>query len=216
MAVSSTAATVYISSRKFPIPTTRKGAFFSNFITSTARPRRFLIRSSSDGSAETAAKEVEELETSIEAPEGPTSLISALNVERALRGIPITDVDYYGRLGIDRECSYEEVTVAYKNKVEELLNQGLDEEDVRQKMEQLKESYSILSSEEERRMYDWSLARSETPERYTWPFQTDKLKPPTEPPPPQEPEDVGPTRLVGYFILGWILLSFVLSIVLSR
>ncbi|KAF2304279.1 hypothetical protein GH714_029289 [Hevea brasiliensis] len=138
MAVSSTAATVYISRQNFPIPTTRKGAFFSNSITFAARPRRFLIRSSSDGSTEAAATEVEELETSIEAPEGPPSLISALNVERALRGIPITDIDYYGRLGIERGCSFEEVTIAYKSKVEELLNQGLDEEDVRQKMEHLK------------------------------------------------------------------------------
>ncbi|KDP34039.1 hypothetical protein JCGZ_07610 [Jatropha curcas] len=218
MAASSTTATVYITRQSFPIPTTKNATIFTNSVTFAARPRKFVIRSSSDGSTETAATVVEEseTETSIEAPEGPPSLISALNVERALRGIPITDVDYYGRLGVQRGCSYEQVTVAYKNKVEELLNQGLDEEEVREKMEQLKETYSILSSPEERRMYDWSLGRSENPDRYAWPFETDKSRTPTEPPPPQEPEDVGPTRFVGYFVLGWIVLSLALSILLNR
>ena len=31
----------------------------------------------------------------------------------------------------------------------------------------------------------------------------------------QEPEDEGPTRLVGYFFLGWFVLSIVLSIALN-
>lgn len=32
----------------------------------------------------------------------------------------------------------------------------------------------------------------------------------------QEPEDVGPTILLGYFFLAWIILSIVLSAILSR
>lgn len=32
----------------------------------------------------------------------------------------------------------------------------------------------------------------------------------------QEPEDVGPTRLVGYFFLAWLILSFALSVTLNR
>lgn len=32
----------------------------------------------------------------------------------------------------------------------------------------------------------------------------------------QEPDDPGPTRLVGYFILGWFILSIILSIALNR
>ncbi|MQM17727.1 hypothetical protein Taro_050703 [Colocasia esculenta] len=38
-----------------------------------------------------------------------SSLISANNVQKALRGIAITDVDHYGRLGISRGTSYAEV-----------------------------------------------------------------------------------------------------------
>lgn len=35
------------------------------------------------------------------------------------------------------------------------------------------ESYSVLSSVEERRLYDWSLTRSENPDTYVWPFEVD-------------------------------------------
>jgi len=31
----------------------------------------------------------------------------------------------------------------------------------------------------------------------------------------QEPEDVGPTRLLGYFMLAWLTLSVALSITLN-
>ncbi|URE41856.1 DNAJ heat shock N-terminal domain-containing protein [Musa troglodytarum] len=144
------------------------------------------------------------------------SLISATNVQKALRGIAITDADHYGRLGIPRGTSYDQVKVAYEKKCEELMSKGLDEEETSKVLELLKESYAILSSEEERRLYDWSLARSEKPDRYAWPFEVDITQTPTEPPPPQEPEDVGPTRLVGYFFLAWLILSFALSVTLNR
>ncbi|GLT75973.1 hypothetical protein SLA2020_476610 [Shorea laevis] len=210
MALSSTAATVYISSKSFRSPIPKRSS-----VIFPTKPSRLRVRSSGDASAEVPATEAE-AERSIEAPKGPPSLISALNVERALRGIAITDVDHYGRLGLQRGCSYEQVTVAYKNKVQEVLNRGLDEEQLSKEMELLKESYGILSSVEERRMYDWSLARSEQSDTYMWPFEVDITQTPTEDPPPQEPEDVGPTRLVGYFILGWLVLSFALSIALNR
>ncbi|XVE97752.1 hypothetical protein REPUB_Repub03eG0045800 [Reevesia pubescens] len=216
MALSSTAATLYISRKNLNAPTPKNGSIFSNSISFATKQRRLSIRSSGNVSSETPAKETESEKSIDEAPKGPPSLISALNVERALRGIAITDADHYGRLGLQRGCSYEQVTVAYKNKVDELLNQGLDEEELSKKMDLLKESYSILSSVEERRMYDWSLARSEQPDRYAWPFEVDITQTPTEEPPPEDPEDVGPTRLVGYFMLGWLILSFVLSIALAR
>ncbi|KAH8504612.1 hypothetical protein H0E87_012014 [Populus deltoides] len=214
MSVPSTTAAVYISRQNFCNGACKNGNVFLTSVSFASKQRRFYIRSSSDGAAETAATEVEDSENYIEVPGGPPSLISALNVERALRGIPITDVDHYGRLGIQRRSSYEEVTVAYKNKVDELLNQGLDEAEVREKMELLKESYTILSSRDERRMYDWSLVRSEKPERYMWPYEVDFT--PTAPPPPQEPEDEGPTRLVGYFALAWLVLAVTLSVTLNR
>ncbi|XP_078444688.1 chaperone DnaJ-domain superfamily protein [Wolffia australiana] len=156
------------------------------------------------------------LESAVETFRLPSSLISADNVQKALRGIAITTVDHYARLGIPRGTSYEAVTIAYESKCEELMRQGLEDELANEKMDQLKESYAILSSEEERRLYDWSLTRSENPERYVWPFETDITQVPTEPAPPQAPEDVEPTRLVGYFLLAWIVLSAVLSVTLNR
>ncbi|KAL4384212.1 hypothetical protein GQ457_15G000180 [Hibiscus cannabinus] len=218
MALSTIAATLYISSNNIHAPTPKNASIFSNSTLnfSVKQRRRLSIRSSGDVSSDTPATETESEKSIDETPKGPPSLISALNVERALRGIAITDIDHYGRLGLQRGCSYEQVTVAYRNKVDELLNQGLDEAELSKKMELLKESYSILSSVEERRLYDWSLARSENPDRYAWPFEVDITQTPTEDPPPEEPEDVGPTRLVGYFFLAWLILSVVLSIALAR
>ncbi|XP_062099550.1 NAD(P)H-quinone oxidoreductase subunit U, chloroplastic [Humulus lupulus] len=155
-------------------------------------------------------------EGSIDVPQELPSLISTLNVERALRGIPITDVDHYGRLGLTRGCSSDQIIDAYQIKIEEVMNRGLGEEELNQELALLKESYTILSTVEERRLYDWSLARSGQPDRYVWPFEVDSTKPPLDDPPQQEPEDVGPTRLVGYFILFWVILSFVFSIALNR
>ncbi|KAK7283167.1 hypothetical protein RIF29_12518 [Crotalaria pallida] len=214
MAVSSTTTTVCIPCNN--IPTTQASKFgFSSSICFNVKPRRFCIRSSSELSAETTPTELDS-ESSIEVPEESSSLISALNVERALRGIPITDADHYGRLGIPRGYPYEKVAVAYNNKVQELKSQGLEEEELNKELELLKESYTILSSEDERRIYDWSLSRAENTERYVWPYEVDITQAPKGgDPPPQEPEDVGPTRLVGYFLLAWIMLSFVLSIALN-
>ncbi|XP_027356081.1 NAD(P)H-quinone oxidoreductase subunit U, chloroplastic [Abrus precatorius] len=214
MAVSSTIATVYISAKN--IPTTQAPKIgFSSFIAFPVKPCRFLsIRSSGDVSAETSNTEVDS-DSSIEVPQEPPSLISALNVDKALRGLPITDADHYGRLGIPRGCPFDKVAVAYNKKVQELKSQNLEEEELGQKLELLKESYTILSSEDERRMYDWSLARTENKDKYVWPYEVDITLIPTGDPPPREPEDVGPTRVVGYFILGWIMLSFVLSIALN-
>ncbi|KAI5669624.1 hypothetical protein M9H77_19477 [Catharanthus roseus] len=180
--------------------------------------RRLLVvrRSGGDVSAETTTSETTESEAPVDVRKEPSSLISALNVEKALRGIAITDVDHYGRLGLRRGCSYDQVSFAYKKKVEELTNQGLEEDELNKNLELLKESYSILSSVEERRLYDWSLSRSENPEDYKWPFEMDITQTPPDESPPQEEEDVGPTRLVGYLILGWLILSFTLSIALNR
>ncbi|KAL0290638.1 UNVERIFIED_CONTAM: NAD(P)H-quinone oxidoreductase subunit U, chloroplastic [Sesamum calycinum] len=87
------------------------------------------------------------------------------------------------------------VNVAYKNKVAEVMNKGVDERELSNELDLLKESHSILSSVEERRLYDWSLARSGKPDKYMWPFEVDITQTPTDEPPPREPEDEGPTRL---------------------
>ncbi|XP_009362607.1 NAD(P)H-quinone oxidoreductase subunit U, chloroplastic [Pyrus x bretschneideri] len=219
MAMSSSTSTIYTAQKSFHItnPTPKIGCAFSNSIRFASKPRGFcIIRSSGDASAETVTTEAN-TGSSIEAPTEPPSLISALNVERALRGIPITDVDHYGRLGLQRGCSYDEVSVAYKAKLDKLMSQELEEEELNKNLEPLKESYTILSSGDERRFYDWSLARSANPDGYIWPYEVEKTRPAEGTPPPVgEPEDPGPTRLVGYFILGWLILSIVLSIALNR
>ncbi|KAJ1382286.1 Chaperone J-domain superfamily [Sesbania bispinosa] len=214
MAVSSTTTTLCIPGNNIPTTQPPIFGFSTTTIRFTVKPRRFCIRSSSDVSAETAETEVDS-ESSIEVPKEPPSLISALNVERALRGIPITDADHYGRLGIPRGCSFEMVAVAYNNKVRALESQGLEEDELKKKTELLRESYTILSSEQERRIYDWSLARTENTGRYVWPFEVDITQTPRGDAPPQEPEDEGPTRVLGYVFLGWIMLSIVLSISLN-
>ncbi|XP_058187575.1 NAD(P)H-quinone oxidoreductase subunit U, chloroplastic [Rhododendron vialii] len=204
--------------------TTCSSCSFSVSITSslsktTKKPLKVTVRSSSsDGSpsAEAAVTQAEaESESPIELPKGPPSVISTLNVERALRGIPITDIDYYGSLGIQKGCSNDQVYAAYKNKVEELMNKGFDEEELSKKLEVLKESYAVLSNVQERRLYDWSLARKANQDKYLWPYEVDNSKKSSEPI-PEDPEDVVPTRLVGYFFLAWCLLAVVLSIGLNR
>ncbi|KAK1439978.1 hypothetical protein QVD17_05803 [Tagetes erecta] len=199
-------------------------SFSNNYISFATKPTvRFCVKSSADevSSSSAATTEVEQTEeSSIEAPKGPPSLISALNVEKALRGIAITDANYYGILGLKKGCSYDQVEAAYNVKLEELMNQGLEQEELSKELDQLKESYSILSSIQERRLYDWSLARNENPDRYAWPFEVDITQTKTanspDTPPPQEPEDVEPTRLVGYFLLTWIILSLTLSVAFNR
>ncbi|RDX71572.1 NAD(P)H-quinone oxidoreductase subunit U, chloroplastic [Mucuna pruriens] len=183
MAVSSTTATVCIPAKNIPTPRTPKIGFSSS-ISFSVKPRRLLrIRSSSAETSDTEA----ESESSIEVPKELPSLISALNVERALRGLPITDADHYGRLGVPRGCSFDMVGVAYNIKVQELKNQNIEEDELEKKLELLKESYTILSSEEERRIYDWSLARAENTNEFVWPFEVDitQTKVPNEDPPQQ-------------------------------
>ncbi|KAI3468065.1 hypothetical protein Pfo_024728 [Paulownia fortunei] len=205
------AAQNHVSSKNYRVSSLRS---FSMYFDATKQRRRLLVvRNSGDESA-TATEP--ESEAPVEVPTGPPSLISALNVEKALRGIAITDADHYGRLGLRTGCSYDQVSVAYENKVTEVMNKGQDEEQLSKELELLKESHSILSSVEERRLYDWSLARSGKPDTYMWPFEVDITQTPTGTPPPQEPEDEGPTRLVGYFILSWLILSFTLLIAFNR
>ncbi|CAN6334006.1 unnamed protein product [Urochloa humidicola] len=139
----------------------------------------------------------------------PYSLISADNVQKAMRGLAITDADHYGRLGVTRLASTDDVKAAYEKKCEELNSKGLEEE-LNKELDLLKESFTILSTEEERRLYDWSLSRSGQPERYVWPFQVDPLE--MAPDPPKEPEDEFPTKLVGYFFLAWFVVSIVFSV----
>uniref|UniRef100_A0A0F7H097 Chaperone DnaJ-domain superfamily protein n=1 Tax=Geranium maderense TaxID=28964 RepID=A0A0F7H097_9ROSI len=213
MAVStSAAATISITPRP-PPPKPNTYTFSTSF--TLCKPSRTFIsiaRNSGDVPAETATAG----ESGIEVPEAEQTLISGLNVERAMRGLPITDKDYYGLLGLNMSVRSKEVIAgAYRTKVEDVLSQGLEEEEVSKKLELLKEAYRVISSAQERRLYDWSLKRNENPEIYTWPFEVDDTITSQGDPPPQEPEDFGPTRMVGYGFLAWVIFSFIMSIVLN-
>ncbi|KAL5206469.1 hypothetical protein ABZP36_034678 [Zizania latifolia] len=114
----------------------------------------------------------------------------------------------------DEKIPLLRVKAAYEKKCEELNSKGLEEEEINKEHDLLKESFTILSTEEDRRLYDWSLARSGQPERYVWPFEVDPME--LAPDPPKEPEDEFPTMLVGYFFLAWFILSVTLSVTLNR
>ncbi|KAG5529333.1 hypothetical protein RHGRI_029889 [Rhododendron griersonianum] len=101
--------------------TTCSSCSFSVSITSslsktTKKPLKVTVRSSSDGSAsaETTVTQAEaeaESESPIELPKGPPSVISTLNVERALRGIPHTNRAYRlvsERIGLSEHIDLKE------------------------------------------------------------------------------------------------------------
>ncbi|KAH9305219.1 hypothetical protein KI387_009623, partial [Taxus chinensis] len=98
----------------------------------------------------------------------------------------VVSVDHYARLGIPRGCSFAEVNEAFTRKCQGLTQQELDEEKVQSKLQDLKESHEILASEEERRFYDWSLARAENQERYVWPYEVDITQRSSAPGPPKD------------------------------
>ncbi|PVH62951.1 hypothetical protein PAHAL_3G438000 [Panicum hallii] len=80
--------------------------------------------------------------------------------------LAITDADHYGRLGVTRLASTDEASAAYEKRCEELNSKKLEEEElINKELDLLKESFTILSTEEERRLYDWSMSRSGQPER---------------------------------------------------
>ncbi|XWS17595.1 hypothetical protein CRYUN_Cryun33cG0080400 [Craigia yunnanensis] len=84
MALSSTATILYISRKNLHASMPNNGSIFSNSISFATKQRRVSIRNSGDVSSETPATEAQSEKSIDEAPKGPPSLISALNVERAL------------------------------------------------------------------------------------------------------------------------------------
>lgn len=143
------------------------------------------------------------------------SLINYANIQKAFLGEALLTPDHYGMLGITPLASYEEVETAFRKRREIVLQQGLSEEEIRIRLRALKVSYDILSSEEERRLYDWSLYHSQSPEgTYIWPYEADITQSVCAPGPEQEPKDEEGIRKVGYFFIGWFVLSIFLNIVL--
>lgn len=89
MAVTSISATASLLRPNFRTSPPQHGGQFSNSIAIAFKPRRFRIRSSGDAPVETTDES--DSNSPVETPKGPPSLISALNVEKALRGIGKTE-----------------------------------------------------------------------------------------------------------------------------
>eukprot|EP00250_Pteridium_aquilinum_P006627 c16505_g1_i1 orf=81-746(+) len=142
------------------------------------------------------------------------SLISYANIQRALRGEALSTPDHYGMLGLAPSAPYEEVEIAFRKRCEAVLQQqGLSEDEIRNRLRALKVAYDVLSSEEERRLYDWSLFHSKSPGGiYRWPYESDITQSACAPGPPKEPKDEEGIRKVGYFFLGWFVLSVFLNL----
>eukprot|EP00475_Leptophrys_vorax_P041732 TRINITY_DN78778_c0_g1_i1.p1 TRINITY_DN78778_c0_g1~~TRINITY_DN78778_c0_g1_i1.p1 ORF type:complete len:214 (+),score=13.78 TRINITY_DN78778_c0_g1_i1:48-644(+) len=132
-------------------------------------------------------------------------------------------VDHYKRLGVSRNATNAEIFRAFEARCEELTsNPNLDEDAARQQLLSLETSLDVLTSEEERRLYDWAIIRAEqgTAADYVWPFETDVTqKTVTEgignPPRPMAPEDTEGIEKLGTFLLVWLIASAVLSCTLN-
>ncbi|CAK9208418.1 unnamed protein product [Sphagnum troendelagicum] len=146
-----------------------------------------------------------------------SSLLSPLNIARALAGEGISLVDHYGRLQVSPEASSGEIFQAYRKRRSEITAQSLEESVIQKQLRDLQDSADMLTSEEERRMYDWSLLRLQNPGvEYIWPFEADITQRLSDSPPNKTVEDDEGNRNVAIFFLGWFILSCVLNIVLPR
>ncbi|KAM7510751.1 hypothetical protein LguiB_009626 [Lonicera macranthoides] len=139
--------------------------------------------------------------------------IQKIHAKQTLKG----GQNRYGVLSRARWLSDNSVKILYQKKGRQVGEGEEENEELSKKLELLKESHSILTTVEDRRLYDWSLARNGNPDIYVWPFEVDITQTQSpETPPPAEPEDEEPTKLLGYFMLAWLVLGFTLSIVLNR
>lgn len=147
---------------------------------------------------------------------------------RAARAAPAIDpgfgglvlVDHYARLGVSRLASTAEIFSEYSKKCQAVrADTSLDEETSQQRLRGLEESLEVLATEESRRLYDWRLMRKSTPtpEVYIWPYEADITQSVRRQGEPRQmvPEDTEGLQKLGYFFLGWFILSAVLSLTLK-
>jgi len=147
-------------------------------------------------------------------PANPKSIITPENILAALSGEGIILEDHYGRLGASPESSSEEIMKAYQERRADVQQQSLGEAEAQDQLNKLKDSVDLLLSEEERRMYDWSLLRKATHTvEYAWPYEADvtqRLADKTPlPGPPADPEG---TRNWTLFFVGVFVLSIALNL----
>eukprot|EP00245_Coleochaete_scutata_P001940 TRINITY_DN1243_c0_g1_i1.p1 TRINITY_DN1243_c0_g1~~TRINITY_DN1243_c0_g1_i1.p1 ORF type:complete len:205 (-),score=33.03 TRINITY_DN1243_c0_g1_i1:756-1370(-) len=136
-------------------------------------------------------------------------------------------MDHYSRLGLSRSATSEEVNASFQSKMMELTaNKDTTKEAADKRVEALKllvESFNVLKSDEDRWLYDWSIMRKQKANDpsapyggYVWPYEADpNLTPGIFPYDNPDPDPEGTTK-VGYFFLGWFLLSVVLSLGLPK
>lgn len=150
-------------------------------------------------------------------PPAPKSIINEDTILSAITGDNILVEDHYGRLRVNPDASTSEIVIAYQERCEEVQQQSLGESEAGELLNQLKDSVELLTSEEERRMYDWCLLRKATHTvDYAWPYEADltqRLADPTSLVPVKE--DDGGNRNVALFFFGWFVLSCILSIVVG-
>ncbi|KAG0580452.1 hypothetical protein M758_4G176700 [Ceratodon purpureus] len=194
-------------------------------VTRGAQVRRgagLVVRAESTASSSTSTAEPTSVEPASEVavspiPAGPKSIINEETILSAISGDNIVLEDHYGRLRLNPDASTSEIVKAFQERCEEVKQQLLGESETEELINKLKDSVELLTSEEERRMYDWCLLRKATHTvDYAWPYEADltqRLEDPTSLVP--EKEDDGGNRNVALFFAGWFVLSCALNILIG-
>ncbi|KAL3696529.1 hypothetical protein R1sor_010605 [Riccia sorocarpa] len=165
------------------------------------------------------ASSSEEFETS-PAPssqESPsTSLVSRAPQLDTLEGTAeIVKVNHYAILGVPVGASTSQIRQAFKARCEKVMEtKDQDEETSKAELRSLQIAFEVLTSEEERRVYDWALERYENREgTYIWPYETDVTQRynPKEIPPVMRSFDEEGNKKVANFLLGWLVIAFLMS-----
>ncbi|XP_024524124.1 NAD(P)H-quinone oxidoreductase subunit U, chloroplastic-like [Selaginella moellendorffii] len=180
--------------------------------------RRRMCAMASDASE---AIERAPVDKSLAAPPPRTKdpLLTMTNFKKVLASKgPITDVDHYARLQVPWQAPTSQIAAAFKERVDEVMalkEDGWSDDAIRDQLQQLQQSFDVLTSERQRRLYDWSILQEKNKnKRYVWPYEADITQKYSLPDPPVDEEDMDAIRKVGYFFLGWFVLSIFLGVFL--
>lgn len=181
--------------------------------TGTGFPSRTWTLSSRVRASSAAAPPKEESETD----EGPgllrqSSILTRESINAVLAtGELLETVDHYGRLGVAREASAGEIRRTYRKLLVETEGKDIPGEEKDAIVRGLRESYELLTSVEERRLYDWSLDRSVN-DVYVWPHESDVTQRDYAPATYTNEADAEGNKTHAYFYLGWFALSVILNV----
>ncbi|KAL2643280.1 hypothetical protein R1flu_010867 [Riccia fluitans] len=146
----------------------------------------------------------------------PTSLVSRTSQLDSLEGAAgIVKVNHYAILGVPVGASTSQIAQAFKARCEKVMDRkDQDEEASKAELRSLQIAFEVLTSEEERRVYDWALKRYENREgSYIWPYETDITQRynPKEIPAVMRSFDEEGNQKVATFLLGWLVIAFLMS-----